>query len=220
MRLIFATNNIHKMNEIKAILGHRFEKYVFSMSDLGIRIDPEESGQSFTDNATIKSNALYYELKSKNILEPGDLIISDDTGLCIDFFDGAPGIKSKRFMGADTNQDEKNMRILELMKDVEDDKRTAYFITVLSVIDVGDYVDKLPKHLIFEGRVDGYIAKTIEKTDGFGYDPVFAVGSPSDISKSKVKTYSNLGFDEKNRISHRANALKKLVQYLENNHNI
>lgn len=219
MRLIFATNNSHKMSEIKDILGDKYKDYVKTMSDIGVKVEPDETGTTFLENAYIKSNALYLEMKNKNLLEPGDFIVSDDTGLCIDFLDGAPGIMSARFMG-DISQEEKNRKILELMKDVSSDKRNAHFITELSVIEIGDNIHSDPKILSFEGKIEGYIAEKIEKTDGFGYDPIFAVGNVNDSIKGVVKTYSNLGVAEKNKISHRARALSKFVEYLEKNHNI
>ena len=219
MRLIFATNNAHKMSEIKDILGDKYKTYIRTMNDIGVSVNPEETGSTFLENAYIKSSALYAEMKKQDKLLPQDFIISDDTGLCIDFLDGAPGIMSARFMG-DISQEEKNAKILELMKDVLGDKRNAHFITELSVIEVGDDKLKDPKILSFEGKIDGYIAKRIEKTDGFGYDPIFAVGNVNDAEKGVVKTYSNLGVAEKNKISHRARALSKFVEYLEKNHNI
>ena len=220
MRLIFATNNIHKMSEIRDILGDKYKNILYSMSNLDIHIEPEETGNSFVENSNIKANALYQVLKAKGMLKEDDFIIADDTGLCIDFLDGAPGIMSARYMGKETSQDDKNSKILELMKDIKDDERTAYFITNLSVIEVLNNIVNEPKRLNFEGRINGYIAKTIEKKEGFGYDPIFAVGDPGDIARGSVKTYSNIGVKEKNKISHRAIALNKFVQYLENNHNI
>ena len=219
MRLIFATNNSHKMSEIKDILGDKYKDCVKTMNDIGVKVDPDETGATFLENAYIKSNALYVEMKRKGLLKPGDFIISDDTGLCIDFLDGAPGIMSARFMG-DISQGEKNNKILELMKGVLGDKRNAHFITELSVIEIGNDILSGPKILNFEGRIEGYIAEKIEKTDGFGYDPIFAVGDMNDSVKGDVKTYSNLGVAEKNKISHRARALSKFVEYLEKNHNI
>ncbi len=218
MRLIFATNNFHKLSEIKDILGNKYSPYIFTMSDLKISVEPEETGNTFSENALIKSKALYEEMKKNNLLMKGDYLISDDTGLCIDYLDGAPGIKSARFMG-NVSQDEKNNKILELLKDVEDEKRTAHFITVLSVIEIGDDASNL-KVLSFEGKIKGYIPKNIEKKGGFGYDPIFAVGDVKDIKLGNVKTYSNLGSEKKNKISHRAIALSKFVEYLEKNHNI
>ena len=218
MRLIFATNNNHKISEIKAILGEKFQPYIFTMSDIGIKVNPEENGKTFLENAFIKSNSLYIEMKNKNLLKEDDFIIADDTGLCIKHFDDAPGIYSSRFMGS-ISQEEKNNKILDLMKDLEDSERYAYFITKIVVIEVGRVTED-PKILDFEGKIEGYIAKKIEKTDGFGYDPIFAVGDFTDIYKNKVKTFSNLGINEKNKISHRAKALLKFVEYLEKNHNI
>ena len=218
MRLIFATNNFHKLSEIKDILGNKYSPYIFTMSDLKISVDPEETGNTFSENALIKSKALYEEMKKNNLLMKGDYLISDDTGLCIDYLDGAPGIKSARFMG-NVSQDEKNNKILELLKDVEDEKRTAHFITILSVIEIGDDISN-PQILSFEGKIKGYIPKNIEKKGGFGYDPIFAVGDVNDMKLGNVKTYSNLGSEKKNKISHRAIALSKFVEYLEKNHNI
>lgn len=220
MRLIFATNNKHKMSEIIDILGKKFKDIIFIMSDLGININPNEDGKTFLENANIKSEALFEAMKEKKLLENEDYIIADDTGLCIDFLDGAPGIYSARFLGENTNQSDKNNKILELMKNVPDIDRKAYFITILSVIEVVDAASYSVIEHSFEGKVEGYIAKSIEKTEGFGYDPIFAVGDPSDIKKGMVKTYSNLGIDEKNKISHRARALHKFVHYLEKKHNI
>ena len=218
MRLIFATNNKHKMSEIKDILGEKYKNIVFLMGDLDVHINPVENGETFEENSIIKAKALYEELKNKNQVLPNDYIVADDTGLCIDYLDGAPGIYSARFMGENTSQEEKNLKILDLMKDLPNEKRTAYFITNLAVIYVNK--DKEPINMSFEGRIDGYIAKKIEKTGGFGYDPIFAVGDTSDIEKGQVKTYSNIGMAEKNKISHRARALNLFVQYLEKNHNI
>ena len=220
MRLIFATNNKHKMSEIIDILGEKYKDIIFIMSDLGININPDETGKTFNENANIKSEALYEVMKENGLLKNDDYIIADDTGLCIDYLDGAPGIYSARFLGENTEQSDKNNKILELMKNVEGNDRKAYFITVLSVIEVLDASNLVTASHSFEARVDGYIAKSIGKTEGFGYDPIFAVGDPSDMEKGMVKTYSNLGISEKNKISHRAGALHKFVHYLEKKHNI
>lgn len=220
MRLIFATNNKHKLSEIIEILGEKYKDFVFTMADFDIKIDPDENGKSFLENANIKSNALYQEMKNKNLLKNGDYIIADDTGLCIDYLNGEPGIYSARYMGADVSQEEKNKKILDIMKEVPDVKRTAYFVTILSVIEVLDVDKDECISISFEGKVTGYMARSIEKTGGFGYDPIFAVGDPGDIKKGEVKTYSNLGMKEKNKISHRARAIHNFVLYLEKKHNI
>lgn len=218
MRLIFATNNEHKIKEIKDILGCKYNKYIFTMSDLGVCVNPEENGKSFEENAFIKANALYLELKNKNIILKDDFIISDDSGMCIDYLNGEPGIMSARFLGS-ISQDEKNSKILEIMKDVDDYNRGAYFITVLSVLEINEIEEEPIKHS-FKGFVNGYIVKNIEKTGGFGYDPIFAVLNVNDSANLSVKTYASIGSAEKNKISHRAKALSKFVEYLEKNHNI
>ena len=221
MRIIFATNNKHKLSEIVSIFGDDYKDKVFSLNDFDIHIDPEEKGKTFEENANIKSKAAYEVLREKNVLKVGDFIISDDTGLCIDYFDGAPGIYSARFMG-DISQTEKNKKIIEEMKDLDFGKRNAYFITNLSVIEIRldkDLID-MPAAKTFVGKVDGFIAKNLEGSDGFGYDPIFAVKEYSDLSKNIVKTYSSLGQKCKNSISHRAKAIEAFVDYLEKNHNI
>lgn len=221
MRLIFATNNKHKMSEIKAILPSNYRNYTFSLHDLNISIDPNENGNSFEENANIKSTATYFALRNNKQLNIGDYIIADDTGLSIDFLNGEPGIHSARFLG-DVSQIEKNKKIIDLMKDTKDNERTAHFITKLSVLEIsiGKYLIDIPKSMIFEGRVDGYISKDLIGDDGFGYDPIFAIGEPSDIVKGKVKTYSGLGQEKKNQISHRAIAIKAFTNYLEKKQNI
>ena len=218
MRLIFATNNKHKLEEIKGILKDKFEDSIFSINDFNIKLDPDENGKSFEENSIIKSQALYKTLDSKNLLKSGDFVISDDTGLCIDFLNGEPGIYSARFMGKDVSQEEKNNHILELMKDVPDEKRTAFFKTCLAVIEFDKKNIDCP--IIFEAKVDGYIVKRIENNGGFGYDPIFAVGDTCDLNEGQVNTYASMGMDNKNKLSHRARALSKLVLYLEKNHNI
>lgn len=216
MRLIFATNNNHKLNEIKAILPEKYRDLVFSLDDLKIKVDPNENGSSYEENANIKSFATYYALKKKGLLQVGDYIIADDTGLSIDCLNGEPGIYSARFLG-DIPQIDKNKKIIDLMKDVSDNDRTAHFITKLSVLEIciDKYFTDMPEPMIFEGRVDGYIAKSLVGVDGFGYDPIFAVGNISDIVNGDVKTYSKLGQDKKNLISHRALAIKAFTNYLE-----
>ena len=220
MRLIFATNNKHKLSEIVEILGEKYKDFVFNMDDFDINLNPVEDGNTFIENANIKSTALYQVMREKRLLNNGDYIIADDTGLCIDFLDGAPGIHSARFMGEGVSQEEKNIKLLDIMKDVSDEKRKAYFITILSVLEVIDAEKCDYKIHIFDGIVNGYIARTIEKTGGFGYDPIFAVGDPVDIKNGRVMTYSNLGIKEKNKISHRAKAIHNFVLYLEKKHNI
>ena len=99
MRLIFATNNNHKLNEIKAILPNMYRNIAFSLGDLNISVNPDENGSSYEENANIKSYACYFALRDKNLLLIGDYIIADDSGLSIDCLNGEPGIHSARFLG-------------------------------------------------------------------------------------------------------------------------
>lgn len=216
MRLIFSTNNEHKLKEIFGILGEKYKSFIYSLKDFYINIEPEETGKTYTENSKIKLFAAYDALKNKNALKSGDFILADDTGLSIDFLDGAPGIFSSRFLGKDTKQEVKNKMILKKMNNLKYDKRTAHFTTSITAIDV----NKSNKILEFVGVVNGYIVENIENDGGFGYDPIFAVGNPIDIINGTVSSYSKLGFNEKNKISHRAIALQKFVEYLEKNHNI
>lgn len=221
MRLIFASNNSHKFNEVKSILGIKYGVFLYSLNDFNIRIDPEENGKSYKENADIKSRAAYDALKEKGVLKIGDYIFADDTGLSIDFYNGAPGIYSARFM-ADLCHRDRNLKILSEMKDVEDEKRAAHFETYLSVIEIK--IDKdltdIPESIIFNSRVDGYIAKELEGNEGFGYDPIFVVKDYMKSDKDFSSTYSNLGQELKNKVSHRAKAIALFITYLEKNHNI
>lgn len=221
MRLIFSSNNNHKLEEMKAILGDKYATCLYSLDDFNIKIDPNETGMTFEENANIKSKAAYDALVNKGILKIYDFIFADDSGLCIDFFDGAPGIYSARFMG-DISQTNKNKKIIELMKDVEYEDRKACFISKISVIPIlidKDIID-MPSQILFEGKVKGFITKEIKEGSGFGYDPIFAVDECSDISKGIIETYSTIGKSKKNSISHRAKAMASFVNYLEKSHNI
>lgn len=214
MRLIFASNNLHKLSEVRDILGPKYNKFLYSLNDFNLKVDPDENGNTYEKNANIKSKALYEALQNKKLLLKNDFIFADDTGISIDFFDGKPGIHSARFMG-DVSQSEKNKKIIELMKDVPIDKRNAHFTTKLSVRPIiidKDFLD-MPQAIIFDGRVDGYIADNIFGDEGFGYDPIFVV-------KEYNQTYASLGQKIKNSISHRAKAILAFVNYLEKNHNI
>ena len=216
MRLIFATNNAHKTEEMRAILGDKYSKFLCSLNDFSLDVDPDENGSTFEENANIKSKATYEALRSKGLLKIGDIIFSDDTGICIDFFDGAPGIHSARFMG-DISHKERNEKIIQEMKGLEGEKRAAHFITKLSVIEIKidkDFID-MPKQVIFSARVDGYIANGLEGVEGFGYDPIFVVKECMKKPDDFLATYARLGQDIKNKVSHRAKAVSTFLNYLE-----
>lgn len=208
MRMIFATNNEHKLNEIREIIKNLnvdFCDLVYTMKDVGVSVSPDETGSTYEENAKIKANALFLEMQNKNLLKDGDYIVADDTGLSIDALDGAPGIKSARFISESADALTKNQKILELMENVEEKDRTANFNTCLYVIKVNAKDDY--EHFTYFGKIDGKIATKMEGNGGFGYDPLFIVER-----NGEYKTYAEFGEDYKNTISHRARAMKEFFK--------
>ena len=187
--IVFATNNSHKLEEIRQILGDRMN--VLSLKDISCHEDIPESGTSLEENALIK--AVWVKEKY------GYDCFADDTGLEVESLDGAPGVMSARYAGGDGHDSVANMSLLlENMREKEN--RAARFRTVIALIE-GE------KHMFFEGIVDGSIMKTPRGEGGFGYDPVFC---PTGYDKS----FAEITADEKNAISHRGRATKKLIEYL------
>ncbi len=183
MKIFLATSNPHKIIEIKQIIDRNIE---FVPVSTGV----EEDGKTFAENA-IKKAKFAYEMYNSPV-------IADDSGLEIDALKGLLGIKSARFMEGHPYK-EKNAMILELMANVPDDKRTARFRCVAV------YYDGSPH--IFEGLIEGKIAKQQKGKNGFGYDPIF-------IPHGYQSTMAELPSDIKNKISHRAQAFKKVAEYL------
>ena len=200
MRIIFATGNAGKVREIKQILKDA-EAEVYSLKDVGLTSEAEENGETFGDNAYIKVKEIFDKLKVKDELE-NTVIMADDSGLCIDFLNGAPGVHSARFMGHDTDYVIKNAAILDLMKDVPDEKRGASFIChICAMTEDGTRYDA-------EGEMPGYIAREPKGRQGFGYDPIFYLPELG-------KTSGELTEEEKNAISHRGKVLRKMKGILE-----
>ena len=189
--IILASNNVNKLKEIRSKL-EKFNIRVISQKEAGIDIDVEETGTTFKENAIIKAEAIY------NILNKPAL--ADDSGLEIDYLDGAPGVYSHRFCEG-TDEDRYN-KVLKLLKDVPEDKRTARYRCAMCFID-----ENGEKH-IFEDKVEGIIGYEPKGTNGFGFDPIV-------ISVEKGKTFAELTPDEKNSISHRGKAVAKFVEYIE-----
>jgi len=183
LKIILATSNINKIKEISQIAGIRFE-FVLKAFEV------EEDGRTFSENA-IKKAKFAFEREKKPA-------IADDSGLEIDALDGLLGIRSARFMEG-KNYEEKNDRILEMMRGFPEEERKARFKCVAV------YYDGTPH--IFEGVIEGKIAFGQRGKNGFGYDPIF-------IPQGYDKTMAQLPPDVKNRISHRAHAFKKLIEYL------
>ena len=189
MKIVFATNNKHKLEEIKDILGKDFE--IVSLAEIGCHEDIPETGLTLEENARQKSTYIVEHYNHD--------CFADDTGLEVDALNGEPGVHSARYAEGTDHDSEANMRkLLSKMSNVKD--RTARFRTVISLIING------VEHQ-FEGRVEGRVATEKHGTEGFGYDPIF-------IPEGYDKSFAELGEEVKNQISHRARAVKKLAEYL------
>lgn len=187
MKLAIATNNQHKLQEIKAILGDSFDQ-LLSLKDLGIDVDVEETGSTLEENALIKARAI---LALANIPT-----LADDTGLMVDALDGAPGVYSARYAGPE-HDDAKNRALL--LKNLDSAKdRSAHFATVIALC----YPDG--KTLTATGRVDGTILFEERGSEGFGYDSLF-------YSTELGKTFAQASQQEKNSVSHRGRALRAIL---------
>ena len=192
MRIVFATNNAHKLSEIRQILGHRIE--VLSLSDIGCHADIPETADTLEGNALQKAEYVvdHYHISC----------FADDTGLEVDALGGAPGVFSARYAG-EGHDSEANMSKL-LGELGENNNRKARFRTVIALITLdGDHREVNT----FEGIVEGQITHERHGDEGFGYDPIF---QPDGYDK----TFAQLGMDIKNHISHRARATEKLACFL------
>lgn len=192
-RMIFATGNENKMVEIREILGD-LPLEILSMKQAGIRADIEENGTSFEENALIKAREV--------CRLAGEMVLADDSGLEIDYLNGEPGIYSARYMGENTSYRVKNKNLMERLEGVPDEKRTARFVCAIAAV----FPDG--KELVVRGTVEGIIGHEERGENGFGYDPIFYL-------PKRGLTTAELPPEEKNSISHRGNALRKMKEILE-----
>ena len=189
-KIVFATNNEHKLREIRTILHGELE--VLSLADIGCHTDIPETADTLEGNALIKARFV-----SDNY---GYDCFADDTGLEVEALNGEPGVRTARYAGEDQDS-QANMR--KLLREMEGKtNRNARFRTAIALIQKGE------EHL-FSGEVRGIISTEPMGDKGFGYDPVFV---PEDTGK----TFAQMGEDAKNHISHRARAVAKLIEYLKN----
>lgn len=200
MRIVFATNNQHKLQEIREILGNDYE--IVSLKEIGCDVDIPETGDTLEENALQKAQYVYdhYHISC----------FADDTGLEVETLDGAPGVHSARYAeGTDHNSEANMTKLLNQLHDQAN--RKARFRTVICLIEKKDVCPcgctSVKQVHRFEGIVNGSIATEKKGTEGFGYDPVF-------IPEGYDKSFAELGENIKNGISHRARAVKKLVEYL------
>jgi non-canonical purine NTP pyrophosphatase (RdgB/HAM1 family) len=192
MKIVFATNNLNKLTEIRKIMGNNFE--IVSLSDIGCHEDIPEKGQTLKDNALIKARYIYEKYHIN--------CFADDTGLEVDALGGAPGVYSARYAGGEGHDSNANMK--KLLSELENvSNRKARFRTVIALIIDG-------KETTFEGIVNGEIIRVRRGGEGFGYDPIF---QPEGYNQ----TFAEMGLDIKNHISHRAKATQKLADYLLKN---
>ena len=191
MKLIIASNNKHKIIEIKTMIGEWFDD-VLSQSEAGFFDDVEETGATFAENSYIKANAISDKF-------PDCAVIADDSGLMVDALDGAPGVYSARYCGVHGNDKANNDLLLKNMSGKN--PRTARFVSAITLI--------MPDGKLFqtEGKVEGEILFEERGTGGFGYDPLF-------LSIELNKTFGEATASEKNTISHRARALENLRKLL------
>lgn len=193
-RIIFATGNEGKMKEVRMILGD-VGLPVLSMKEAGICADIEENGKTFQENAVIKATTVHN-------LSKDDLVLADDSGLEIDFLDGAPGVYSARYLGENTSYDIKNTAILDQLKDVPQEKRTARFVCAIAAVLPGGEV------LITNGAMEGIIGYEIAGGNGFGYDPIFFLPQYGCTS-------AQISPEQKNELSHRGKALRLMKERLK-----
>ena len=191
MKLIIASNNAHKLTEIKAILGDLFEE-VLSMKEAGIDHETVEDGQSFMENA---------EKKAREIAQiSGCCAIADDSGICADALGGAPGIYSARFCGRHGDDEANNRLLLEKLQDKDD--RSAHYTCAIALVWPDGRCVKA------EGYMEGVIGFEEKGENGFGYDPLFILPQKGGLTAAQISP------EEKNAISHRAQALHLLLKEL------
>lgn len=200
MKIVFATNNAHKLKEIREILGNGFE--VVSLAEIGCHEDIPETGETLEENALQKAQYVYdhYHISC----------FADDTGLEVEALDGAPGVHSARYAEGTDHNSEANMAKLLRQLDGKDNRK-ARFRTVIALIEKKDVCPcgctSIPQIHRFEGIVEGRIATEKYGSEGFGYDPLF-------VPEGYDKSFAELGEHVKNTISHRARAVAKLAEYL------
>lgn len=190
MELIFASHNENKVNEIRAVLPK--DIHLLSLNDIGFHQEIEENGKTLEENSRIKAETIY-KIYGKNVF-------ADDTGLFVESLDGVPGVYSARYAGTGNSAD----NIEKLLKELKNkSNRKAYFKTVICLF----WKDEIN---FLSGEIQGEIIDENRGSAGFGYDPVF-------VPEGYGLTFAEMDLTEKNRISHRARAVQKLINFVENN---
>lgn len=198
-KIILASNNNHKVREIKNMLSE-LDIDVVSLRDENIDIEVIEDGNTFEENSKKKAKEIVDYLNSRG--EKNFIVLADDSGLEVDYLNGAPGIYSARYAGDHGNDNMNNEKLLRELKGVEKKDRRARFVCHLSLID-NNY-----NYLGIRGQVEGIILNEIEGEGGFGYDPLF-------YYEPANKSFGLMTEEEKNKVSHRARALKELKEKIK-----
>ena len=191
-KLVFATGNQGKVNEFSQMLGDEYE--ILSMKDIGVELDIVEDGATFEENAIIKAKAL--------MEATGEMVLADDSGFEVDALNKEPGIYSSRYMGEDTPYSVKNAELLRRCEGVPDEKRDARFVCVIACAFPGGRVETAT------GVIEGKLAHEPKGENGFGYDPIFYL-------PERGCTTGEMPPEEKNAISHRGIAVRKMVEILK-----
>ncbi|MBO5649847.1 MAG: XTP/dITP diphosphatase [Clostridia bacterium] len=193
MKIVLASRNAHKIKELYAFIAPIDPSIeILSLDDIGFTEDIEENGTTFEENALIKAQA---------VAARGYIGIADDSGLAVDALNGAPGVYSARYAGEHGDDHRNNMLLLENIRDVADENRTAQFVSVIACA----FPDALHAPIVCRGECPGTILHEYRGTGGFGYDPLFYYAPFG-------KTYAEMIPEEKNQISHRANAMAKFAE--------
>ena len=199
MKIVFATNNQHKLQEIRHILGDSIE--ILSLKDIGCDVDIPETGTTLEENARQKAEYIWEHYHCD--------VFADDTGLEVEALNGAPGVYSARYAGEGHDSEANMTKLLHELG--ENNNRHARFRTVIALIQKKDICPcgctSIKQEHLFEGIVEGEITRERSGAEGFGYDPIFR-------PEGYDKTFAELGEDIKNQISHRARATKKLCDFL------
>lgn len=200
MKIVVASNNKHKLSEIRQILSE--DKYdILSLKDVNLEIEPEETGVTFEENALIKAHAVFDALKDK--MKDKFYVLADDSGLEVDYLLGLPGVMSARYSGDMSENKDKsnNAKLLKELNGVPQEDRKAAFVCAIA------FIGK-KKEIVLRGKSEGYIIEEEKGFDGFGYDPLF-------FSVPLAKTFAEATANEKNSVSHRGRALELLKKELE-----
>ena len=192
MQICFATHNENKVNEIKKLFTTGIE--ILSLNELGVKEEVEETGATLTENALIKARFVFNNYKIA--------CFADDSGLEVEALNGAPGVKSARFAGEPVNNEKNIDKLLHELRD--SNNRKAWFRTIIALVGFG-------KESLCEGSIEGEITELRKGSNGFGYDAIF-------LPINFDRTFAEMKMKEKNLISHRAQAVGKLVDFLNQNY--